>query len=167
MLAPRLSAKAVYTPHGGALHYSFATFRGAIYLTLERLLKRRTDGIIFESGYARQSYLQNVGPLGCPHRIIYNGLRESEFERISPDLPQYDFIFIGEPRIVTRLAGLRDVGLGYLSLGQPLSTLSGGEHQRLRLAAALDESASGVLYAVARGLISAKASRIPVSPSPR
>ncbi|HMD52686.1 MAG TPA: hypothetical protein VKG62_08215, partial [Solirubrobacteraceae bacterium] len=42
-------------------------------------------------------------------------------------------LFEGSAQIRSRLAALSSVGLGYLSLGQPLNTLSGGESQRLKL----------------------------------
>ena len=54
--------------------------------------------------------------------------------------------FAGDTKIEKRLRPLVAVGLGYLSLGQPLSTLSGGEFQRLRLAQALVERGRGNLY---------------------
>jgi excinuclease ABC subunit A len=55
-------------------------------------------------------------------------------------------LFADDPRIGGRLDSFVRVGLGYLTLGQPLSTLSGGESQRLRLALALAErSAFGKL----------------------
>ena len=54
----------------------------------------------------------------------------------------HDF-FVEQPRIRARLAALRAVGLGYLTLGQPTSTLSGGEAQRLKLASFIDEGESG------------------------
>ena len=54
-------------------------------------------------------------------------------------------IFSEYPDILKRLAPLIDVGAGYLRLGQALNTLSGGEAQRLKLAAALAEAAEGAL----------------------
>src|SRR5262245_4288664 len=50
-------------------------------------------------------------------------------------------LFDGEAEIRDRLQPLADVGLDYLRLGQPLSTLSGGEAQRLKLAAHLGREA--------------------------
>ncbi len=50
------------------------------------------------------------------------------------------------PEICERLKFLDDVGLGYLQLGRGVTTLSGGEAQRIRLAAQLGSNLSGVLY---------------------
>ncbi len=50
------------------------------------------------------------------------------------------------PEIRERLKFLGEVGLGYLQLGRGVPTLSGGEAQRIRLAAQLGSNLSGVLY---------------------
>ena len=52
-------------------------------------------------------------------------------------------LFDNIPRIKPKLATLEEVGLGYIRLGQPATTLSGGEAQRVKLATELSKRATG------------------------
>jgi excinuclease ABC subunit A len=52
-------------------------------------------------------------------------------------------VFANQPRIAPKLETLRDVGLGYIHLGQSATTLSGGEAQRVKLATELSKRDTG------------------------
>ncbi|HUE01552.1 MAG TPA: excinuclease ABC subunit UvrA [Bryobacteraceae bacterium] len=77
--------------------------------------------------------------------IRFNGLNVHEVLQLTVD--EAIHFFHGHPRITQKLQVLADVGLGYLRLGQSATTLSGGEAQRVKLAAHLAQaSCQGTLY---------------------
>ncbi|KRM67917.1 ABC transporter-like protein [Apilactobacillus ozensis DSM 23829 = JCM 17196] len=73
---------------------------------------------------------------------LYNGKNISEVLNMSIS-DAHDF-FENNDEIVAKLSNMQKVGLGYLSLGQSLDTLSGGEVQRLKLANQLNNK--GTVY---------------------
>jgi excinuclease ABC subunit A len=73
--------------------------------------------------------------------IRYRGL--SVADALDMTVDEAFGVFDTIPRIRQRLAALRQVGLGYIQLGQPATTLSGGEAQRVKLAAELARKATG------------------------
>ena len=77
--------------------------------------------------------------------IRYNGLNIHEVLQLT--VHEAMTFFQGVPRLLQRLKVLDDVGLGYLRLGQSATTLSGGEAQRVKLAAHLaPTSCEGTLF---------------------
>jgi len=100
---PKPGSGVYYTPHGGVLHFSTTSTSGRLFHRLERLLMRRTSAIIFESAYAQATYARAIGEPTCPANVIYNGLREDEFDPVWPAPDAADFVFVGELR---RLKGV-------------------------------------------------------------
>jgi len=87
-----------YTPHGGSLNFSPGSLEGRIYLGLEKIFAGLTDGIAFESDYARRTFAERIGSLATPQRVVPNGLQPADFAPIAPADNAADFVFIGELR---------------------------------------------------------------------
>ncbi len=73
--------------------------------------------------------------------IRYKG--KSIAEVLEMSIEEATEFFANVPRVRLPLETLRDVGLGYLHLGQPATTLSGGEAQRVKLASELSRRGDG------------------------
>lgn len=79
--------------------------------------------------------------------VCYEGKNVYDILDMTVDEAVTFFTLHEQPSIVRRLQPLQYVGLGYIKLGQPSSTLSGGENQRLKLACHLDaEHVSPTLF---------------------
>lgn len=90
--------KAVYTPHGGSLHFEPTSVKGRFIFAVERSLERLTAGLVFVSRFEQESYANKVGVPGCANEVIYNGLWPQEFSPIAVRGKAADFLFIGELR---------------------------------------------------------------------
>ncbi len=88
----------VYTPHGGSLHYGSLTPQGLLYGFAERLLKLRTDLLLFESAFARSAFAAKMGEPGNRARVVHNGVAEAEFAPVAPAADAADVVVIGELR---------------------------------------------------------------------
>lgn len=73
--------------------------------------------------------------------VKWQGLSIAEVLQLTVD--QAVEVFAEQPTVLRSLTVLRDIGLGYLRLGQPATELSGGEAQRIKLATELQRNARG------------------------
>lgn len=134
LLARSLQSHAVFTPHGGVLHFSARSLAGRVYITLERLLKKRTNGAIFESKFARQTFLQKIGSTTFPECVIHNGLYEHEYAQLRREDADYDFVFVGELRTLKGIFEIVEAAAA-IRRSRPISLLmvgAGAEEERLR-----------------------------------
>jgi excinuclease ABC subunit A len=73
--------------------------------------------------------------------VKYKG--KNIFEVLDMTVDEACEFFANVPRILRKIETLKDVGLGYIKLGQPSTTLSGGEAQRIKLATELSRRGTG------------------------
>lgn len=88
----------LYCPHGGSIHYDAGSLKGRVYFALERLMERSTDRLIFVSKYEQQGYIDKIGQPRCAMSLVYNGLKDHEFEPVVTEPGGADFLYIGMMR---------------------------------------------------------------------
>ena len=87
-----------YTPHGGSFNYRPGTKSHRLYMTVEAMLARGTDLLLFESDYIASRFNSYVGAEQPLKRTIVNGLSEIEFQPITPNADAADLLYVGELR---------------------------------------------------------------------
>jgi len=121
-------AMALYTPHGGVLHFSRSSLSGRVFHRLERALMAQTGAIIFESAFAQATYAGLIGQPTCPTEVIHNGLAPDEFVPISAVADAADFVFVGELRDLKGIFVLADALVGVRRAdGSPATLVMAGD----------------------------------------
>ena len=118
----------LYSPHGGSLHFSRSSLSGQAVLRLERLQEHFGDALVFVCEYERRTYEAKVGKPRKVSRVIYNGIKDAEFETIGAEPSAPDFLYIG---MLRDLKG-PDVFIDAFArteraIGHPLSALMVGD----------------------------------------
>jgi len=116
----------VYTPHGGSVHFSPSSLSGIVFGTAERLMMKRTDGLIFESSFARNVFAARFGSLPTTVSVVHNGLAPEEFEDVTSVPSASDFVFLGELRALKGVFTLIEA-IALLSVKGPVSLALVGE----------------------------------------
>ena len=129
-----MNVKAIYTPHGGSLHYSPARPMGRLYIAAERMLLPLTDGLIFESVFAANRYVELIGQPRCPVRIVHNGLYRHEFYEPMLSDDAVDFVYIGELRYLKGVDILLEALAAHKTVfpGRALIVGSGADEQSFK-----------------------------------
>ena len=73
--------------------------------------------------------------------VLYKG--KSIYDVLEMTVDEGVVFFENHPKILRKLKTLQEVGLGYIKIGQPATTLSGGEAQRVKLSTELSKRATG------------------------
>jgi glycosyltransferase involved in cell wall biosynthesis len=121
----------VYTPHGGSLHYPLNSFKGALYSRLERALMNSTDLFLFESAFARDTYLRTIGtPTGLV-RCVFNGVTADEFDPIVKAADATDIVYVGEFRDIKGTDLLIDAVARLRADGKPVTLTLAGDGEEL------------------------------------
>lgn len=91
----RYSVSRLYSPHGGSLHFSGASWTGRAVLLLERMLEWFTDAIVFVCEFERNTYIKKVGRIRVRNELCYNGVGEEDFV-VVPERPNaVNFLYVG------------------------------------------------------------------------
>jgi glycosyltransferase involved in cell wall biosynthesis len=120
-LAGKRSGKtAVYTPHGGSLHYDWNRFPGPVFLGTEKMLRKTNAGIVFVCEFEKQLFQAKIGLGNCKSVVVHNGLWPEEFSNLPVKPSAADLLFVGEMR---NLKGV-DVLLNAIALLKPQKTVT-------------------------------------------
>jgi len=121
----------VYTPHGGSLHYPLNTRKGMFYSRLERALMNATELFLFESAFARDTYLRTIGTPNGLVRCVFNGVTADEFDPIAKAADATDIVYVGEFRHIKGADLLIDAVARLHSDGTPVTLTLAGDGEEM------------------------------------